>query len=275
MKMLMSQHDIPMTDFLTRSDASSYEEIFDRLGPKIVVKQRKNSGGRGLSFAHSVAELAARKERGLLYERFIDAHELSIESFVHQRQIQFSSTTNYLVKTHANIVPANLPNEILEQAQSINRAVIDALKLEWGLTHAEFYWNDDRVLFGEIALRPPGGYIMECIGLAYNFDTWEAFVANELGLSYSYPPHCHRTAGVAIIHAGEGIVQAIHNEKEARELPSCIRLKVLVKPGDFVSARTGVSEISAYGMFVSDSAEQTAADVQKCLNWVGFTMKET
>ena len=274
MKMLMSQHDVPMTDFLTRFDASSYEEIFDRLGPKIVVKQRKNSGGRGLSIAHSVADLAARKEHGLLYERFIDAHELSIESFVNQRQIQFSSTTNYLVKTHANIVPANLPPKILEQVQAINVAVIAALKLEWGLTHAEFYWNDKQVLFGEIALRPPGGYIMECIGLAYNFDAWEAFVANELGLLYSYPSDCRRTAGVAMVHAGEGIVESIHNQQKARDLPSCIRLKVLVRPGDRVSARTGVSEVSAYGMFVSNSAEKTTADVEKCLEWIRFTMKE-
>ncbi len=275
MKALMKLHHVPMTDYLTQSEALSLEQIFERLGPKVVVKQPRNSGGRGLSIAHSLDELTARKERGLLYERFVDANELSVETFIRHGEIQFTSTTNYLVKTHANVVPANIPPRILGQVQAINRDVVAALKLSWGLTHAEFYWNADQVLFGEIALRPPGGYIMECMSLAHAFDAWEAFVANEIDLPYTFPSQSDQTAGVAILHAGEGRVQQVLNVDQVRQLPSCVHFKVLVKPGDWVSARVGVGEVSAYGLFVSKSAQETERDVLNCLTSIRFQLEQS
>ncbi len=273
MKSLMKQHNIPMTDFVTPADALSPQDVFDRLGPKIVVKQRKGSGGRGLTIARNVEALTARTDRGLLFERFVDAHEMSIETFVRGGEIHFTSTTNYLVKKHVNIVPANIPGEILEKAHAINRQVIAALNLDWGLTHAEYYWDHETVLFGEIALRPPGGYIMECMALAHQFDAWEAFVANEIDVPCSFPTGSCGTAGVAILHAGAGTIQAILGDDQARQLPSCLGLKLLVKPGDRVAARTGVGEVSAYGLFLSESQQSTTADVLKCLEMVQFELE--
>ena len=274
MKALMKRHQIPMTDYLTASEVSSMEEIFERLGSKVVVKQRRNSGGRGLSIATNLADLAERKERGLLYEKFVEANELSIESFVRHGEIKFTSATNYLVKTHLNLVPANVPASVLEQAQAINQRVVDALKLSWGLTHAEFYWNDQHVLFGEIALRPPGGYIMECMSLAHQFDAWEAFVANEIDLPYQFPVRTNQTAGVAILHSGAGRISKILNVEEVRQLPSCVQFKVLVKPGDWVSARAGVGEVSAYGLFVSGSERETVSDLRTCMKTIRFQLEQ-
>jgi formate-dependent phosphoribosylglycinamide formyltransferase (GAR transformylase) len=274
MKLLMKMRGIPMTDYLLKSDAQSPQCIFDRLGPKVVIKQRKNSGGRGVTIAENEEGIASRKERGLIYERYVEANEMSIETFVRDGNIAFTSTTNYLVKTHANIVPASVPAHVLSQAQAINRQVVEALRLNWGLTHAEFYWTNDSVLFGEIALRPPGGYIMECISLAHEFDSWEAFVANELDLPFSFFSPGHRTAGAVLLHAGQGTVKAIQNDDVARKLPTCVRFKLLVKPGDYVNARVGVSEVSAYGLFVSDSAAATQADVLACLNLVRFQLAD-
>lgn len=275
-KLLMKKHlqanGVPMTDFLSRAEAKSPRFVLDRLGPKVVVKSRRNSGGRGLTIAKSESDIAARTGRDLLYERFVDAEEMSVESIIRNGRIQFASATRYLVKRHANLVPANIPAPALEQALAINQRVIAALRLSWGLTHAEFYWSEDRVLFGEVALRPPGGYIMDCISLAYGFDAWEAFVANELELTCPLDGTVGRTAGVAMLHAGEGTVKAIEGVHTVRQLPTNVRFRQLVKPGEYVGARQGVSEVSAYGIFVSDSPEATLTDVLKCLELVRFRM---
>lgn len=52
----------------------------------------------------------------------------------------------------------------------MNHQVIKALNIKWGLTHLEYYGDRNGELFGEIALRPTGGYIMELIKCAYDFD---------------------------------------------------------------------------------------------------------
>ena len=273
MKSFMDRHGVPVTDFLTQSESQSPQSVYERLGPKVVVKLRRSSGGRGLSIAYSAAEIAARKERGLMYEKYIDANEMSIETYVRDGEIQFTSTTNYVVKRHANLVPANVPADILNKALAINRQVIETLNLNWGLTHAEFYWTNESVLFGEVALRPPGGYLMECISLAHRFDAWEAFVANELGLAYSFPSAANRTAGAAMLHAGQGTVKAIENADLAKSLPTCVRSQLLVKPGDQVRARTGIGEVSAYGLFASDSATATESDLLKYLDLLRFEME--
>ncbi len=272
MKMLLSSNHVPMTHFTAPKKSSNLGEIFKWLGPKVVIKERRKSGGRGISFAKSVEELEKRSERGLLYEKFVDANEMSIESFVKDGEIQFESSTNYVVKTLTNIVPANVPTKVLERAIEVNRSVIKALKLKWGMTHAEFYWNDEEVLFGEIALRPPGGYIMECISNAFGFDVWEAFVANELNLPYQFPSRNVATAGVAMFHAGTGIVEEIENTEAVSQLKSFVRFKSLVKPGERVNFRVGVSDVSAYGMFVSEDPRQLTVDVQDCRALLRFRL---
>ncbi len=275
MKLLMRENNVPMTDFLTRSESLSPEFVFEQLGPKVVIKERKSSGGRGISFANCVEDVAARKDRSVLYERFVNASEMSIETFVRGGEIQFTNTTNYLVSQHANIVPANIPEPVLAKALAINRQVIEALDLVWGLTHAEFYWTDDFVLFGEVGLRPPGGYIMECMSIAFGLDAWEAFVATELDLDYVFPNGNVCTSGVAMLHAGEGTLVKVQNVEEVESLPTCVRFKLLVKPGDQVQTRTAVSEVSAYGLFAADAVDATVSDVRRCLERVRFEMKES
>lgn len=274
MKQLMQANGVPMTPFLTVSEAGSFEAIFERLGPKVVVKHRRSSGGRGITIAESIEQVAERRERGLIYEKHVEANELSVETYVRDSQICFTSTTNYLVKSHANIVPANIPREIVNTALALNRIVIDSLNLAWGLTHAEFYWTEDQqVLFGEVALRPPGGYIMDCISLAREMDAWEAFVANELDLPFAFPSGASKTAGCAMLHCGSGQVKAIRNSEMVSKLPECVRFRVLDKPGQWVGKRESVSEVSAYALFVSDDSELTTHRVLQCLNEVQFDIE--
>ncbi len=278
MKKLMNQCSIPMADCLFQMDAEFAEQVFDRLGPKVVIKQRRNSGGRGVSIATSIEDVASRKERGLLYERFVDANEMSVESFIRDGEIVFTSTTNYLVKKYANLVPANVPGKILNRALELNRTVISALKLNWGMTHAEFFWRadgkTDGVLFGEVALRPPGGYIMDCISLAFGFDAWEAFIANELNLPYAFPESHSQTAGVALFHAGEGTLQAVDGTDLIKQIPSYHCSKILTKPGAVVSKRVGVGEVSAYGLFTSSNASTTSRDVLESLKTLKFRINQ-
>ena len=64
----------------------------------------------------------------------------------------------------------------------LNKMVIEGLNIKWGFTHLEYYMTEEGVLFGEVALRPPGGYIMEVLELVYEQSFWDIFEKVELGL---------------------------------------------------------------------------------------------
>jgi carbamoylphosphate synthase large subunit len=58
MKKYLSTHNIPMAGLVTQRSGLIAEEIVDKLGLPVVVKDRKNSGGRNVVIAKSREELS-------------------------------------------------------------------------------------------------------------------------------------------------------------------------------------------------------------------------
>ena len=90
------------------------------------------------------------------------------------------NVTEYHRIGHCNLVPAHYSEKELELIHELNRRVIKALKIKWGMTHLEYYLTDEGILFGEVALRPPGGHIMDCMSIAYDVNIWDHFIDVEL-----------------------------------------------------------------------------------------------
>jgi hypothetical protein len=54
--------------------------------------------------------------------------------------------------------------------------LIDAFNIEYGMIHPEFFITaDNKINFGEVAARVPGGHIFELIEKAYGFSPFAAF----------------------------------------------------------------------------------------------------
>jgi biotin carboxylase len=136
MKEYLFEHGIPMTPFLPGHAPLDAGEIVARLGLPLVAKLRSRSGGRGLEIIRDVAALAPVTRRRFILERFVDAPEVSVESFVSGGEIRFTSTTEYASKTRVNVVPARLDESTRASLLEINRHVIRALRISWGMTHA-------------------------------------------------------------------------------------------------------------------------------------------
>jgi hypothetical protein len=264
-KLLMKQHlaqvGIPMTDFLPADPEADPEQILSRLGAPVVVKWRRASGGRGIAFSRDAEELRAELAREKILERYVNCPEASVESFVSRGEVLFASTTEYYIKKHVNVVPAELGVEEREELLRLNTRVIEALRIEWGVTHLEVYRTGEGLLFGEIAIRPPGGYIMDLISLAWQFDAWRAFVSVELDLPdlrSLFPTTAvpARYAAAMVIHPGAGLVRSVEGLAEIRAHPAVVAARVKVKPGDRVEPRTGVGEDVGYVLLRADSRSQ-------------------
>ena len=242
MKEYLSGHAIPMTDFLAESTTPSPAEAFARLGTPLVRKHRKSSGGRGFEIIHREQDLALRRDGRNILERFVAAPEASIESFVNGGRIHFVNTTRYLEKGLVNFVPAALDEAVLESIQALNQRVIEALKIDWGITHLEVYLTDGGPLFGEIALRPPGGYIMNAMQHAYVFNPWAAMVAMELGEDFEFPAGVAAYVGAEVLHPGSGQVREVRGEAQVRAHAAVREFRVKVKTGDVIGQRESVGQ---------------------------------
>ncbi|MCB1044626.1 MAG: ATP-grasp domain-containing protein [Acidobacteria bacterium] len=263
MKQFLSRFDVPMTRFLPEYTTLSEQAIFDYLGSPVVKKKRKSSGSRGIAFIDKGSSLDLRPGGRNLLEQYIDFPEASIETFIQHGEIAFTNITQYVTKGQVNFVPACFDETTVNAIQTLNKTVVSALKIQWGLTHLEVYLTDKGPIFGEIALRPPGGYIMDALKYAYGFDPWEAFVAIELGEPFSFPERERRYVSVEVFHPGEGTVTQISGQDTLRNMAHVKAFKINVGIGDVIQERLGLGQDVGHLIASSPSPEQRKEDFSK------------
>lgn len=271
MKTYLSKHQVPMTPFIAYRPNLTPKKALEELGVPVVVKPRRSSGGRGIQFAWTPEEIKRYLRPQTLVERHVNAPEGSVESFVQGRKIEFTNVTQYLVKKHINLVPGHYDTSLNEKLLELNQKVITALGIEWGLTHMEFYLTNEGPLFGEIALRPPGGYLMDLMGRAYEFDPWEAFVSVETKVPFSFPKGQPRWTCAVVIHPGAGTVESIVGKELVENLPQTHRFRLRVEPGDRIEDREGVGQEVGHLLLEDASPEALRKALGKVQN--GFQVR--
>lgn len=265
MKTYLRDRLVPMTRFIVDEGLRTDEEIVDQLGLPIVVKEAQNSGGRGIVICKSSEEFKKQRQKNKIYESYIQAPEASVESFIQNFEVKFANVTEYHKKTVANLLPAHFSQPELEEILELNEEVISKMNIKWGMTHLEVYRHTDGLLFGEIALRPPGGYIMNLIKMAYGFNAWEAFVAMELGLDFEFNQSANKYAASLIHHPGKGTIKSVRDISPA-EVPSLKKHKVSVKAGDKVSERKGVGMQIGYSLLANKNLEELKWDLDEIIS---------
>ena len=262
MKKYLQEFDVPMTPFVLSSKTKNLDEISNAIGFPFVAKEINNSGGRGIVFVNQPSDFIINKKSSYIFEKFIDGSEGSVESFVQGGEILFTNLTEYFNKKFSNILPAQYSHELKEQIYNLNKLVIESLNISWGMTHLEFYQTAGGILFGEIALRPPGGYIMQLLKEAYDFNPWMAFASIELGLDFDFPKKAKSFAGCLVHHPGKGLVAEITTPSQA----SLKTHKIKVKIGDEIKDRAGVGEDIGYSIFVGSDIGQLKRDITELQN---------
>lgn len=236
---------IRCADFARINQRTTAASLVARLGLPMVLKPLASSGSRGTTTARQFDEVRRALQPGNLAESYVHGLEMSVESFVNDGQVQFVNPTEYLLPLWANVVPASLGDELRETVESLNRSVIEALEVRHGMTHLELFLTADGPVFSEIALRPPGGYLMDLISRAYEFDAWEALVRLELRGQVEWPARAQRHAGVWLLHPGPGTVSRVRGLRAARATHGVDEVHCRIKPGSSLPPRSGSGECAA------------------------------
>ncbi len=269
MKDFLFEKGIPMTAFADMRKFENKDELISKLGLPLVVKARNSSGGRGVEFYADMSdeefEYLKKNARKLdLYcEGAVKGSEGSIESFIQDHKIVYTNITEYYILGHCNIVPATYEEEIKKEILRLNDEVIKALRIKWGMTHMEYYITDDGLLFGEVALRPPGGHIMDCLELSYGESFWDHFVAIELHEENIKFNEVKSFSAAYIFHPGQGRILSIEGEQELKVLPCVKKWRLNLKVGDEVEARIGVGNDTGHALLKDTDAENLVDGINR------------
>lgn len=261
MKSYLKEKGIPMTEFLSHRDFSSKEKR-EKLGDPFVAKPRKSSGSRGVEFVKQEQAEKLIQNRSHIFERKLTAKEGSVESFITDHKIIFQNITSYEKIGHINLVPGDFDPHQITMIHELNNRVIKALNIKWGITHLEFYINEKEIYFGEIALRPPGGRIMDAMEQAYDYNFWELFTLIELNFPITELPLSTSYASSFILYPKQGVIEKIPDQQEIDKIPSLVKYHSKLDLGKKVEARKSLGKDYGYCLLKNNNKKQLSKDIK-------------
>lgn len=241
MKNHAKKHHIPIADFTLIEEDTTPDDLAKKFGFPIVLKQRDRSGSRGLIVANSINDLENMKPN-MLAEKFVEGKECSVESFVVNGEIVFSNITDYHTHHLCNVLPANFDSNTRDQIKNFNSQAVKAFGIKNGIVHIECYLTGKNIIFGEIAIRPPGGYIMKLIEISYGFSPWKALIDIECGEKPSLNTEITDFSAVWILHPGEGKLEKEPDFTSILSDPNLVDIQSGLKEGMQIKQREGSGE---------------------------------
>jgi biotin carboxylase len=262
MKDFAMKCDVPITKYKIVDDKTSAEDLVNYLGFPVVLKPVDDSGARDVKIATMLSEVEEFMKPGLLAESFVKGREVSVETFVKDGVPIFHNITEYLHQWRKSAVPAKLDPDLKAKIFALNDKVVKDFGVDRGMTHAEFYLTDDGPVFGEIAIRPPGGYYMELISKTYGFNAWELYINICCGDNTDYQSIKEDgCSGVFIIHPGDGVIKTIDGvDKIKEELQGIFEFSMRVEVGDTILPHETTSNEVGHILFWSPSRDQLDID---------------
>ena len=262
MKNHAKKHHIPITDFALVDESTQASELAQKFGFPIVLKERDSSGSRGLLIVNSLEELAQMKPN-MLAEKYIEGKEYSIENFVCNGEILFSNITDYHRHHVCNIIPANLNEELKKKLLRFNSTIIKSVGLKNGIAHVEYYVTEGNILCGDIAIRPPGGYIMKLIEICYGFSPWKALIDIECGDKPEVNQKPKGFSAAWILHPGAGLIKTDPDFNSLLSDFNLVDIQSGLKAGMQIKKREGSGEDFGRILLRSEDYKSLLQSIQK------------
>lgn len=273
MKQHANQHHIITTEYCLLDQTVDFKQRIKDWGLPIYAKPRTSSGGRGLHKVETEQQLRQLKQQNYLLEKAITMEELSIELFVYQGKIIFLNLTKYFEHHSINIVPRLTSDEQYPLLYEFAEKVVSAYGIINQIVHIECFIDKNTILLGELAIRPPGGYLMNLIKLVYDFDPWQALIDIALGQQ----PYCQEKAlqhaAVYIFHPGAGMITDISGINAITELPGFYSYQLKKKSGATLSKREGSGQSLGYFMFIAPEQEQLITSLLRAKELLKITLQ--
>jgi hypothetical protein len=134
-------------------------------------------------------------------------------------------------------MPRDISGDDYASLRTTASAALDALGLDTGLTHMEWFRRPDgSIAVSEVAVRPPGGSITEMLNYAHDMDLYTAWARLTIFGDFD-PPQRRWSVGTVFPRGqGSGKVRAVHGlDRLQSEIGALVVEAQLPQPGQISS----------------------------------------
>lgn len=236
MKDELRRHGLPCARHrLLRSPADAVGFVAE-VGYPIVLKPPAGMGCKATWRIHSAQELSAAlgamhasADNPALAEELVRGREHSFETITLDGQVRFESLSRYyptpleVMETPwiqwVVVLPRVISGPEYADARALAVRTVQALGLETGFTHMEWFRRDDGSLaIGEIAARPPGAHIVLANSYAHDADMYRAWARAVVDDAFDGPFERRYAVGIAFLRGvGRGRVVRVSGVPAAQE----------------------------------------------------------
>ncbi len=208
MRSQAQQHGIPVPEFVQVLNYDRLRDFMARVPPPWVLKPRGEASAMGIKKLHHADELwplleqFGDRQSFFLLERFLPGDVYHVDSIIDGGQVLFAATSKYgapplsVYQGGGVFLTSKLPygGEEDQALTAINRNLMKAMGLTYGVTHAEFIRShaDGRFYFLEVAARVGGAGIDLLVEHATGLNPWVEWarleVAHVREQAYTLPP---------------------------------------------------------------------------------------
>lgn len=246
----------------------------------VVVKPLSSSGSAGVELVRDrdgYREATARR-RGqgpLLVESAVAGPEYSWEAIVVDGAVWFANVTakettgppHFVELSHA--AGAALDPADAAAVDELAAAVLRGLGMVTGLVHLEFRLAPAGPTLMEVAVRTPGDFILDVLGLTYGVDWFELAVRAAMSLPLPAPPKGPvRYAASYLPVAEPGLVTRVDGLDEVTAHPCVVDAALLVAEGDVVAPLRSSGQRAGHVVLAADTRpalRAAMADVRRLL----------
>lgn len=251
MKETLRAHGIPCARHRLLHDQAQGLAFAQEVGLPIVIKPPAGAGCRATwriddlpSLQAALEQLRPGPHNPVLAEEFLRGKEFSFEMVVLGGQVVAHSVSHYLPSPlevmqtpwiqWVCMLPRDIAGPELDDVRAVGSQVVQALGLEDGVAHMEWFRREDGTLaVGEIAARPPGGQLTAMTGLVHEVDIYKTWARAVVDSAFDGPwERRHAAATVFLRGIGRGRVARVDglDEAQARVGPLVEEVR-LPKPG--------------------------------------------
>lgn len=220
MKDELRRHGLPCARHALIRTWSEAEAFVRQVGFPLVLKPTAGMGCKSTWRINSLDELRgaltalhASPEHPALAEEFLRGREFSFETITINGQVRFQSATRYfptpleVMETPwiqwVVVLPRHIDGPDYADARALGVKAVQALGLETGMTHMEWFRRDDgSIAIGEIAARPPGANIVRLNSFAHDADMYRAWARAVVDNAFDGPYERKFAVGCAFLRGG-------------------------------------------------------------------------
>ena len=234
MKDELRRHGLPCARHKLLRSWDDADSFVRQVGFPVVLKPPAGMGCKATWRINNDGELRAAlraihasPQSPALAEEFLRGREFSCETITVGGKVQFVSFSRYF-PTPLEVMEAPwiqwvvvLPRDIdtpeFADARALGIRAVEALGLDTGFTHMEWFRRDDGSLaIGEIAARPPGAHIVRMTGLAHDVDMYKAWARAVVDTAFDGPWPRKYSVGCAFLRGvGRGRVVRVTGVDDA------------------------------------------------------------